>query len=135
MLYRVLDKAKKEGGKKIPINFQVPSELKERFEELCKKNEVSITSMLTGLMETAIEEAQGIYFELDAQSLLAINNQIKEIENELDGMSDFIMHKGEPLRVPDLRAPEDLVYYEEKRDELLRLTKIFKNFKGSNHAE
>ena len=94
MLNRALSKAKREGGKKVPINFQVPGELKEQFEELCKKNEVSITSMLTGLMETAIEEAQGIYYEVDASSLLALHNRMKEVNDKLEA---FYQHYGFPF--------------------------------------
>ena len=86
MLFRALDLAKKEGSKKVPVNFQVYPELKEEFEKLCKTNNVSITAMLTALMESSIEEAKGIYFNLDVNALMQINQRILEIENELDSM-------------------------------------------------
>lgn len=84
MLFRAISLAKKEGSKKVPINFQVYPELKDLFESLCKKNNVSVTSMLTALMETAIEEAKGVYFNLDVNALMQINQRILEIEKELD---------------------------------------------------
>jgi len=86
MLFRALDLAKKEGSKKVPVNFQVYPELKEEFEILCKKNNISITAMLTALMQTAIEEAKGIYFHLDVDALMQINQRILEIDKEIDSM-------------------------------------------------
>lgn len=83
MLFRAISLAKKEGSKKVPINFQVYPELKDAFESLCRQNNVSLTSMLTALMETAIEEAKGIYFNLDVNALMQINQRILEIEKEL----------------------------------------------------
>ena len=119
MLNRALSKAKKEGGKKIPINFQVPGELKEQFENLCKKNEVSVTSMLTGLMETALEEAQGIYFELTPDSLLTINNRMVELEKFI---REVEQHGAETaIEVEDR--------YESAKNELYRLNKIFNAYK------
>lgn len=86
MLFRALDLAKKEGSKKVPVNFQVYPELKEEFEKLCKTNNVSITAMLTALMEASIEEAQGIYFHLDVNTLMQINQRILEIEKQIKSM-------------------------------------------------
>lgn len=129
MLQRALSKAKREGGKKVPINFQVPGELKEQFEELCKKNGVSITSMLTGLMETAIEEAQGIYYEVDASSLLSLHNRMKEINNDLEA---FYQHYGFPF---DPAKVEDKHYFDFKNliDEKERINHIIKMSGGLNH--
>lgn len=84
MLFRAISLAKKE-GKKVPVNFQVYPELKESFETLCKKNNVSVTGMLTALMEASIEESKGIYFNLDVKSLMQMNQRILEIEKELNG--------------------------------------------------
>ena len=75
--------------------------------------------MLIGLMETAIEEAQGTYFELNADSLLTINNRIIELE-------EFIMdvEKHEAQEAPGV---EDR--YESAQSELYRLDKIFNAYK------
>ena len=123
MLNRALSKAKKEGGKKVPINFQVPSELKEQFENLCKRNEVSLTSMLNGLMETAMEEAEGIYFELDTEGLLSINNRILQLEKTIFDIEDN-----------GLEVENDKIsrIYESSKRELFRLYKITNETKGEN---
>lgn len=75
MLQRALEKAKKGDDKKVSINFQVPSLLKEEFEKLCKESGVSVTAMLNSLMEVALEEKHG----------LAINDQdTMQLLDELD---------------------------------------------------
>ncbi len=130
MLNRALDKAKKEGGKKVPINFQVPSDLKEQFENLCKKNEVSVTSMLTALMETALDEAKGIYYELDANSLLSINHRIIEIEKELDSVYRHYGLDENDIIVGLAHSPEHYLEYMSWKNELNRLTKIFEMYEG-----
>ncbi|MDD2839311.1 hypothetical protein [Sulfuricurvum sp.] len=60
MLQRALEKAKKDDDKKVSINFQTPSLLKEEFEKLCKESGVSVTAMLNSLMEVALEERLGL---------------------------------------------------------------------------
>ena len=133
MLNRALEKAKKEGGKKVPINFQVPSDLKEEFENLCKKNGVSVTSMLTALMETALDEAKGIYYELDANSLLSINHRILEIEKELDSFyHHFGLDENEIIKGIGSN-PEHYLEYMSSKNELSRLTKIFEMYKGKEN--
>lgn len=129
MLNRALSKAKKEGGKKIPINFQVPSELKSDFEDLCKKNEVSVTSMLTGLMETAIEEAQGIFYEIDAGSMLSINNRIDELIKIIDSFYEVDTSTGHRYFKDDLQDIEVAMHqYNEANYELSRLKKLFETY-------
>lgn len=129
MLSRALDKAKKEGGKKIPINFQVPGELKEQFDNLCKKNEVSVTSMLTGLMETALEEAQGIYYDLDANSLLSMNNRLMDIEKKLNS---FYKQYGFPFHAESVDE-KDYFNFKNLINEKERLNFIFKKFQGEDY--
>ena len=130
MLSRALSKAKKEGGKKVPINFQVPSQLKEDFEHLCKTNEVSLTSMLIALMETAIEEAQGVYFEMNPDVLITLNNKIEELESFID----LHYHTEEPgskyLNDDVDKNPQGLQDLEDAERELSRLYKIFDAYKG-----
>jgi hypothetical protein len=117
MLRKALEKAKREGGKKVPINFQVPSDLKDEFDGMCKRQGVSITSMLTALMETAIDEAKGIYAELDAESLLGLNNRIKELKGEIFKFEEFnsgnYMDEYEEMKLHSMK------------DELSRLELIF----------
>ncbi len=129
MLNRALSKAKKEGGKKVPINFQVPSDLKEQFENLCKKNEVSITSMLAGLMETVLEEAEGIYYELDSNSLLSMNNRLAEVEKELD---KFYKNYGFPFNRESVKD-QDYLKFNNLINEKDRINLIFKKYAGDEY--
>lgn len=122
MLQRALTKAKREGGKKVSINFQVPIELKNQFDVLCKDGGVSQTSMLTALMETAIEEAQGIHYELDAGALLSMNNRINEIEKEL---SEYRWYEGGSMTLKHGISPDEYIHMEELEGELKRLLTIF----------
>jgi len=126
MLSRALEKAKKEGGKKVPINFQVPSGLKSDFEDLCKKNEVSVTSMLTGLIETAIEEAQGIFYDIDAASMISMNNRINELNEIIDKFYIVDRASGDRYFNDELQNIEVAMHeYREAEYELSRLKKLF----------
>ncbi len=87
MLQRALEKAKRGDDKKVNINFQVPSLLKEEFEKLCKESGVSVTAMLNSLMEVAIEENRGIEITgQDTLKLIEELNQAQESLNELQRM-------------------------------------------------
>ena len=133
MLSVALAKAKKDGGKKVAINFQVPIETKEEFEKLCKLNGVSVTSMLNGLIETALDEAQGVYFELTPETLLSLNNRIKELEKEL---SEYFID-GEPTEyfIQILSCGKECAKEINDayafQDELNRLKMIFKTYERS----
>ena len=134
MLFRAISLAKKEGSKKVPINFQVYPELKDSFESLCRQNNVSVTSMLTALMETAIEEAKGIYFNLDVNALIQINQRILEIENELDSKyhweEDEYVLNDEYLS--DQKERAYIMSLENEKSRLLDVIHI--NKQGSLHA-
>ena len=57
MLKQALQKSKQEEEKKVSINFQVPYNLKEEFDKLCRDNSVSLTSMLNSLMQVSLVES------------------------------------------------------------------------------
>jgi len=125
MLNRALEKAKRDGGKKIPINFQVHTELKSDFENLCKEHSVSITSMLTGLMETAIEESKGIYYEINADSLLSTYHRIIELKTKIDDYYDIDKSTGDRVFNESLYdIPIAMHEYNEAKYELSILEKI-----------
>jgi len=138
MLSRALTKAKKEGGKKVAINFQVPINLKEDFEKLCKKNEVSVTSMLIGLIETALEEAEGVYFELTPDALLTLHNRINTLDKEIDSYYIVEGSPGNERKIPrfyDYPPHEAEIEADELRQlelERDRLNIIFKAYKKGN---
>jgi len=60
MLSSALGLAKGNDETKVGISVQIPKSLKEDFEELCKKNSVSMASMLQALVQIAVNEDKGI---------------------------------------------------------------------------
>jgi antitoxin component of RelBE/YafQ-DinJ toxin-antitoxin module len=92
MLQRALEKAKRGDDKKVNINFQVPSILKDEFEKLCKESGVSVTAMLNSLMEVALEEKLG----------LSINDQdTMKLLDELDRAKKSFMQANQMVENGD----------------------------------
>lgn len=84
MLYQALQKAKKGDDKKVAVNIQVPSALKDGFEELCKSEGVSMTALMCALMETAIEEqTKNSFYKNDTLQL------VEELEKTLNSIKSF----------------------------------------------
>lgn len=84
LLNRALSKAKRTDEEKVGLNIKVPIGLKNEFDELCKENGVSMTSMMLALIETVLDESKGHIQELDAEGLLNLHNQILKLEKEID---------------------------------------------------
>lgn len=129
MLFRAISLAKKE-GKKVPVNFQVYPELKESFETLCKKNNVSVTGMLTALMEASIEESKGIYFNLDVKSLMQMNQRILEIEKELNE-NESLKENIDSENIDNLKSRSYIVSLENEKSRLEDIMLV--NKQGSLH--
>jgi hypothetical protein len=95
MLKRALEKARRGDDKKVNINFQVPSFVKDEFEMVCKESGVSVTAMLNSLIEVAIEESRGIEInDLDTMKLLDELNRSKQDltkANEMINNGDYIV--------------------------------------------
>lgn len=90
MLQRALEKAKRGDDKKVNINFQVPSLLKEEFEKLCKESAVSVTAMLNSLMEVAIEESHGI--QINDQDIMKLLDELNRAKKALNQANEMIEH-------------------------------------------
>lgn len=88
MLQRALEKAKKGDDKKVSINFQVPSLIKDEFEKLCKESGVSVTAMLNSLIEVAIEESRGI--EINGQDTMKLLDELKNAQMQLQQAKNMI---------------------------------------------
>jgi hypothetical protein len=82
MLDRALAKARRGEDKKVNINFQLPSNLKDEFEKLCKTNGVSVTSMLNSMIEVAIEEHKGI--KIDNSDILRLLEHQRNLTEDLN---------------------------------------------------
>ena len=81
MLDKVLAKARRGDDKKVNINFQTTSTLKEEFDKVCKETGVSITAMLNSLMEVIVEEHQGI--NIDDYDILRLLELQEKYMNDL----------------------------------------------------
>lgn len=138
LLDRALNKAKRTDEEKVGLNIKVPIGLKNEFDEVCKKNGVSMTSMMLALIETVIDEAKGRIKELDAQSLLALNNQIIQLEVDIRNMCSVETdpNTGKDNLIPYAHMDNDAIemeIFEKKSAELKRLKKIFDEFKGEDY--
>lgn len=90
MLQRALEKAKKGDDKKVSINFQVPSLIKDEFEKLCKESGVSVTAMLNSLIEVAIEESRGI--QINDQDIMKLLDELNRAKKSLLQANEMIEH-------------------------------------------
>ena len=108
MLYQALQKAKKGDDKKVAVNIQVPSTLKDAFEELCKSEGVSMTALMCALMETAIEEqTKNSFYKSDTLQLV---DELDKIVDSLKGINDAMN---------DDIAPDELGFYDLNWGEIL----------------
>ena len=76
-----LKKAKQSDEEKVGLNIKIPIGLKNTFDTICKKNNVSMTNMMLSLIEVAIEE-----YENSNDNFDDIEKQIVELE---DFLQDF----------------------------------------------
>jgi hypothetical protein len=83
--------AKNVGAEKVPFRFQFPIDIKEDFEELCEKHNVSMTDMILGLIKSAIDEDRG----LTNVSIVNIINKIEELEKEYDELEQIFNKTGD----------------------------------------
>ena len=56
---KIIDEAKKETTEKAAINLVIPKENKIKFEELCKKNGITVTKALNTFIDISIKENKG----------------------------------------------------------------------------
>lgn len=48
--------AKNASVEKVPFRFQFPIDKKDEFEKLCKKHNISMTYLILGLIQSAIDD-------------------------------------------------------------------------------
>ena len=83
--------AKNVGADKVPFRFQFPVDIKEDFEELCQKHNVSMTDMILGLIKSAIDEDRG----LTNVSVVNIINKIDKLEKEYINLEQIFNKTGD----------------------------------------
>jgi hypothetical protein len=84
-LKKILSKAKRTDEEKVSMTIKIPTTLKKDFDELCKKNKVSITSMLLTFIEDVVDEDKNDNSDEsinNLQDILINMNQL--IENGID---------------------------------------------------
>jgi len=133
LLNKALKKARRTDEEKVGLNIKVPIGLKNEFDEVCKNNGVSMTSMMLALIETVTDEAKGLIQDLDAEGLLALNNKIIELENEVNDMCSWETNPttGKDNLIPVAYMDNDALgieLYDMKIAELKRLKSIFNTF-------
>lgn len=119
MLQRALEKAKKGDDKKVSINFQVPSLIKDEFEKLCKESGVSVTAILNSLIEVAIEESRGI--EINSQDTMKLIDELNRAKKNLHQANTMISNGDETVRTTD---GGDLDFRDEAKIESIKIAAI-----------
>lgn len=80
-VFRALDIAKGSEEKKVGFNLQIPSSLKEKVEQFCKHNGVSMTAMINGLMQSMMEEVErNPYYQ---ESTLQVSEKLENLSWKL----------------------------------------------------
>ncbi len=112
MYNKALKKALSAEQKKVGFNLQLPIGLKKDFENLCKSNNVSVTSMIISLIEVTLEESA---LSLDPK----IEKAISDLQNILKSENVFYPN---PIEL-------DNPMYKKKvsKDDFQLLLKIYKN--------
>ncbi|MFW2568138.1 hypothetical protein [Aliarcobacter butzleri] len=92
-LENALKFAKNIGAEKVPFRFQFPVDIKEDFEELCEKHNVSMTDMILGLIKSSIDEDRG----LTNVSVVNIINKIEKLEKEYINLEQIFNKTGDSI--------------------------------------
>ncbi|MFW3441802.1 hypothetical protein ACN9J6_09740 [Aliarcobacter butzleri] len=85
--------AKNASAEKVPFRFQFPVDTKQEFEDLCEKYGVSMTDMILGLIQSAIDEDKG----LTNVSVVNIINKIEDLEKKYDGLAEVFEKTGDSV--------------------------------------
>jgi len=134
VLTSTLRKAKRTDEEKVGLSIKVPISLKNEFDDVCRKNGVSMTTMILALMEVVVDEDKGLHQDIDAETLLKLNSDIKRLEQEIEE-GYIINYDGE--RIPQVfkdGAPREIIeevtrILHSKEAELLRLQAIFEAYR------
>ena len=85
--------AKSANEEKTGYRFQFPISMKDEFETICEKNGVSMTDMILGLINSAIEEDKGF----SDSTTLSIIKKIDEIEKEIKNLDEIYQKTGDEV--------------------------------------
>ncbi len=93
MLSKAIKLAKGNEEPKIGLSVQVPKNLKDEFENICKENNVSMSSMLLSLIQVAIDESKNENRSIGTikAELSALYASRKSIEEVMDKTGERIL--------------------------------------------
>lgn len=89
MLSKAINIARGTSEEKVGVSFQMPKPLKESLDALCKKNDITLTSLFIALAQVAIDEDKNG----DISEHTKMYNELKEVQNELE---KYTIARGEP---------------------------------------
>lgn len=94
---KAISLAKGNDAKRVGFNLQIPVELKTKFEEFCKNNDVKVTAMILSLMEMALEEEnENKYHEVrsDIEKIEVARKKVTGNELSDEQKNEFLELKG-----------------------------------------
>lgn len=90
MLNKAIELAKGNEEPKVGLSVQVPKSLKDEFENICKENNVSMSSMLLSLIQVAVDE-----IDEKENVILDINKSLLSIISEKEMLQKIYDQTGE----------------------------------------
>lgn len=98
MLSKAIKLAKGTEEPKIGLSVQVPKSLKDDFENICKENNVSMSSMLLSLIQVAVDEIkekENLIFEME-KTLAQLENKRQMLKKVYanSGLDELEMEDG-----------------------------------------
>jgi len=112
MLKKAIELAKGTEEPKVGLSVQVPKNLKDEFEKICKTNDVSMSSMLLSLIQVAVNENHE-----KEEKLNDIQSQIHQLEFKLEPLQKIHEDSG----LDELKKEDGSVMYIKK--DIDKLTK------------
>lgn len=92
MLEKAIKLAKGTEEPKIGLSVQVPKSLKDEFENICKENNVSMSSMLLSLIHVAVDESKS-----NNKSISEIQSELSKLYQARTSCEDIIEKTGETV--------------------------------------
>lgn len=125
-LNKALMKAKRTDEEKVGLNIKVPVSLKNDFDALCKKNSVSMTSMMLAFIENALEEDTNpsdlnVITLLDRLKIARSNK--KSYEELFDKVGDSVEDVNGTIHYPERMIEDSLLEINALEAELKRRSK------------
>lgn len=98
-----LEFARNASEEKVPFRFQFPVHTKKEFESLCEKHEVSMTDMILGLIQSAIDEDKGVH----EVATLSIIEKLEKLRNSYRELEKAHINSGDDI----LETSDGSIYY------------------------